>query len=63
MNCLEYEVKEMVGNMIEMLSNLTEQMNDWERKFFESAASEFNYSGWLSERQIEVLTKICNKFY
>jgi len=51
-----------IKNMIESLSDFIPQASKWEQGFFESVKAQFEKRHTLSERQIEIVQKIADKF-
>tara|TARA_A100001391_G_scaffold178468_1_gene142910 strand:- start:433 stop:1071 length:639 start_codon:yes stop_codon:yes gene_type:complete len=51
-----------IKNMIESVSDFIPQASKWEQGFFESVKSQFEKRHTLSERQIEIVHKIAEKF-
>ena len=51
-----------IKNMIESVSDFIPQASKWEQGFFESVKSQFEKRHTLSERQIEIVQKIAEKF-
>ena len=51
-----------IKNMIDALADYIPQASKWEQGFFESVKSQFEKRHTLSERQIEIVQKIAEKF-
>ena len=51
-----------IKNMIDALADYIPQASKWEQGFFESVKSQFEKRHTLSERQIEIVQKIADKF-
>ena len=51
-----------IKNMIESVSDFIPQASKWEQGFFESVKSQFEKRLTLSERQVEIVQKIAEKF-
>ena len=51
-----------IKNMISTLADYIPQASQWEQGFFESVKSQFEKRHTLSERQIEIVQKIADKF-
>ena len=51
-----------IKNMISTLADYIPQASQWEQGFFESVKSQFEKRHTLSERQIEIVQKIAEKF-